>query len=152
MSDRCIDLKCHFGDHYRVEYEESYIADRGSRARTEDPWLMIILCQHGHIYSHGDNLLGVSTNRQGPITEKTRNLPCTTVVQDSDEGINATFHLNDFDQVAKIVKPRRRRRLSPEQRQKLMESSIKTQFKSGAQSPPGEQGRDPKSRTHRKTA
>ena len=152
MSDRCIDLKCHFGDQYRVEYEESYIADRGDRARTEDPWLMIILCQHGHIYPHGGDLLGISTNRKGPITEKVRNLPCTSLALDSDEGINATFHLNDFDQVAKIVKPRRRRRLSPEQRQKLMESSIKTQFRSGTQSPPGKQGRDPKSRTHRKTA
>ena len=115
----CVNLKERFGDHYKVGYEECYYADHGDGARGEEPWLMIIPCKHGHLYPHGGDLLGVSTNTMGPITNKIRELACTTVVQDSDEGVSATFHVNDFDEVAAVVKPRRRRRQAPEQADRL---------------------------------
>ena len=49
----CINLKEMFGDRYKVTYEESYYADHGETAYKEDPWLMILLCQHGHICPWG---------------------------------------------------------------------------------------------------
>ena len=61
----CINLKERFGDRYKVEHEESYHADRGENARTEDPWLQVLLCQHGHIYPHGRDVLAASTNTRG---------------------------------------------------------------------------------------
>ena len=60
MMETCINLKKRFGGRYRVEYEESYHADRGENARTEDPWLMVIPCQRGHIYPHGRDVLATS--------------------------------------------------------------------------------------------
>ena len=74
----CINLQDRFGDRFKVEYEESYYAQYGRRARIVAPRLMIILCQHGHIYPHGGEMLGVATNQRGPVTGKIEALECTT--------------------------------------------------------------------------
>jgi hypothetical protein len=92
-----INLKEFLGDRYRIRSEESYYAEHGDRARADDPWLQIIPCRHGHIYPHGGDLLAVSTNKRGAVANKLAALACTTVVQDGSDGINATFHVNDFD-------------------------------------------------------
>ena len=128
MSDRCIDLKCHFSDQYRVEFEESYYADHGERARTEDPWLMVVLCQHGHIYPHSHSQLGASTDRCGKTSNRLKRLACTTVAQDGSDGVNVIFEVSDFEKVAKIMKPRRRRRQTPEQRQASIERLARYRF------------------------
>lgn len=120
----CIDLKARFGHRYRVDYEESYRAECGDSARAHDPWLLTIPCRHGHIYPHGGELLAASTNRRGPITNRLAALPCVCVVQDGDDGINVLFHASDLDKVAAILKPKRRRRLSPEHRVKLTTAGI----------------------------
>ena len=130
----CINLKERFGDVYKVEHEESYHADRGENARTEDPWLQVLLCQHGHIYPHGRDVLAASTNTRGGITRKLAALDCTTVVQDGSDGINATFHVRDFEQVAELMKPRRRRHLTVEQRRAAAERLAKYAFKPARQS------------------
>ncbi len=128
MSDRCVNLKRHFGDRYRVEFEESYHADHGERARTVDPWLMVILCQHGHIYPHSHSQLGASTDRSGKTANQLKRLACTTVVQDGSDGVNVIFEVTDFEKVAEILKPRRRRRQTPEQRQASIERLAKYRF------------------------
>ena len=43
------------------------------------------------------------------------------IVQDGDDGVNATFPLEAFDEVAEIMKPRKRRRMTDEQRQAATE-------------------------------
>ena len=134
MSKKCINLKRRFGDRYRVEFEESYHADHGDRARTEDPWLMIIPCQRGHIYPHSHNRLGASTDRCGKTANQLKRLACTKVVQDGSVGVNVIFEVSDFEKVAKIMKPRRRRRQSPEQRQASIERLAKYRFKPARQS------------------
>ena len=139
----CINLKDHFGDRHPVRYEESYFADRGDGARAEDPWLMIIPCRHGHLYPHGGDLLAVSTNGKGPITTKIRELACTTVVQDSDEGVNATFHVDDFDQVAEVMKPHRRRQWTNEQKQAVSDRLAGFQFQPVVSRPPDDLERHP---------
>jgi hypothetical protein len=117
----CIDLKKQFGADFKVEYEESYRAERGDSARVRDPWLLIIPCQHGHIFPFGGNRLAASTNRRGAIAKRLASLPNADVFQDGDDGISVTFGLADFDSVSSIIRPRRRRKLSPEQRAKLIE-------------------------------
>lgn len=127
MSD-CIDIKKHFGDRYKVGYEESYAAERGNSARTLDPWLLTIPCKFGHIYAYGGALLGASTDRRGPIANQLAALPCVRVVQDGDDGINVVFHVRDFAQVAEVIKPRRRRRLSAEKHAEQSERLRRYQF------------------------
>ena len=101
---------------YRVEHEPSYFADHGQKARREDPWLLVIRCHHGQIYPHGGELLGVSTDKRGGIAKRLAALDCVTVTQNGDDGINATFHVDDLAAVAVVIKPRRRRKLTEQQR------------------------------------
>jgi hypothetical protein len=115
----CIDLKKQFGSCYRIKFEEGYVAERGQKGRSYDPWLVILLCQHGHIYPHGRGLLGASTNYRGSIAKRLSALPCVRVIQDGDDGINVVFRLEDFHAVADLLKPKRRRQLSAEHRQRL---------------------------------
>ncbi len=65
----CINLKSRYGDRFRVISEESLAAERGENARSSDPWLMKIPCANGHLYPHGQQMLGVSTDRRGPISK-----------------------------------------------------------------------------------
>ncbi len=130
----CINLKERFGDRFKVEYEESYFAERSKRT-VEDPWLMILLCQHGHVYPHGGEILVASTDRRGSIAKRLAKLDCVTVLQDAADGINAAFHVSSFDRVAEIMRPRKARRLSPEQRARLAEAGRNFRFSAGAQAP-----------------
>jgi hypothetical protein len=111
----CIDLKESYGDRYKIRHEQSYQAERGKGGRRHDPWTLVILCRHGHVYPHGGDYLGASTDRRGPIAKQLAALECVRVGQDGDDGINAVFHVDDFDQVAAVMKPKRRRRLPPDQ-------------------------------------
>jgi len=111
---KCIDLQKRFGKRYRIEYEESYRAERGKSARAAAPWLAIIPCKRGHIFPWGGDKLAASTNNSGPTARKLKALAFVTVVQDGDDGITVTFPVERFPEVAKLMKPRRRRRLSPE--------------------------------------
>ena len=56
----CPNLKELYGDRFKVRYEESYFAEHGSGAWREDPWLMILLCQRGHICPWGPDTLAAS--------------------------------------------------------------------------------------------
>ena len=127
----CVNLKTTFGQTYRVTYEESYWAERGEHGRADEPWLQIIPCGFGHIYPHGGNLLAVATNNRGQIARRISQLPFVTVVQDGSDGINATFPVKHFEEIAEIVKPRRRRHLSDQHRAKLMASSERHRFRIG---------------------
>jgi hypothetical protein len=112
----CIDLKERFGRRFRLLYEESYTTEN---RRGHDPWLLTIVCRHGHIYPHGRDQLAASTNSRGPIAKRLAALPCVRVVQDGDDGINVVFHIDDFTTVAAIMKPKRRRKLTAEHKAKL---------------------------------
>ena len=130
----CINLKKRFGGRYRVVYEESYFVEHRLTARADDPWLQVLLCQHGHIYPHGRDVLAASTNTRGGIARKLAALDCTEVIQDGSDGVNARFDVRDFERVAELLKPRRRRRLTVEQRRAAAERLAKYAFKPARQS------------------
>ena len=75
----CINLKERFGHHYRVAYEESYYAEYGPNARIEDPWLMVVLCEHGEICPWGGTTLAACTNKAGAVAKRLKSLPFTKV-------------------------------------------------------------------------
>src|SRR5262245_21282727 len=80
----CINLRERFGNRYVIEYDEAH-------TRGDDPWMQVIPCRHGHIYPHGDNLLGIATKGRGPLARSLARMKGVTVTQDGDDGINATF-------------------------------------------------------------
>ena len=127
----CVNLKERFGDRYKVTYEESYYAER-SRHTVVDPWLMIIPCKYGHIFPWGGELLAASVDGHPNIAGVVRRLACTTVRQQGDFGeLTASFHVDDFDQLAKIMVPRRRRQVSETERNRLAEVGRRFRFQHG---------------------
>lgn len=120
MSD-CIDLRAEFSHQYQVHTELS----DGS---LQDPWQLIIPCRHGHIYPHGGSLLGAATHNRGPVANRLAALPSVRIVQDGDDGINVVFDVADFDSVAQVMQPKRKRRLSAEKRAEHIERLRNYQF------------------------
>ena len=128
MEPTCINLKREFGDRFKVAYEESYAAERGNHARAEDPWLMVILCQHGEIYPYGDDLLVASTKKAGSIARTLKALPYVSLYREGFCGSDLIFPLDQFEAVAAIMKPRKRRRLSEAARRRAADRLRKYQF------------------------
>jgi hypothetical protein len=124
----CVNVRERFGQRYRVEYEESYYAERPEYRSAEEVWLQIIPCQRGHIYPHGGKMLAAATNGPGPIVKKLLAVPGAQMWQDGDDGANILFPVEQFEDVAKLMRARRRRRLSPEQRAKAAERLAKYAF------------------------
>jgi hypothetical protein len=135
----CVNLRERFGRRYRVEYEESYYAERGPGARADDPWLQIIPCRAGHIYPWGPAMLAASTSSRGSTARKLAALPGATLWQDGSDGMTILFPVERFPKVAALMHPKRRRQLSPEQKAKLLEAGAKHRFTDGAQARPGAQ-------------
>lgn len=129
MHAQCIDLKERFGRRFRVAYEESYRASYGLHATRKDPWLQVLLCRYGHIYTFGGERLAASVDGHANVAGVLRRLPCCTVHQDGDLGeLTVVFNVADFAKVAKIMQPRRSRRLSPQAREALVQAGMVHRF------------------------
>lgn len=124
----CINLRERFGKRFKVEFEESYYAERPEFRAAEAPWLMIVPCRFGHVFPWGTDRLAASTNRRGLVAQRLARLPFVTVVQDADDGITVTFTVQHFDEVARIMRAKRRRQLSESQRQAAAERLKAYQF------------------------
>ena len=109
MTATCINLRECFGDLYRITRDPS--ADS-----LADPWLHQIPCERGVIYPHGGDVLAVDVDHRTPTAKK---LAALGLTQHHDGNHEKTFHFSveRFDEVAAIVLPRKRRKLSPEQRE-----------------------------------
>jgi hypothetical protein len=121
MAPTCPNLKSLYGRRYRVAYEESYYAEYGPDARTEEPWLMIIPCKYGTICPWDETRLAACTDRAGRIAARLRAMTSIEIVQEGDDGVNAAFTPDQFDAVAEIMRPKRRRYLTPQQRADAVE-------------------------------
>jgi hypothetical protein len=124
-----IDLQEHFGERYRVTYEESYFGEYGDNAHVRDPWLMQIRGRYGTISPNGGETLAVSTHSLGNVARALRRLPCCQVWQDGSDGVTFLFPAAAFPKVAKLVRPHRKPRLTPEQRQANRERLAKYAFR-----------------------
>lgn len=123
----CLNLRKLFGDRFKIGIDESYQAERPEFRAEELPWLMILPCVNGHICPWGGNDLAACT-KAGPVAKALRQLPFIRIAQDASDGINAVFDVAHFDEVAALMKPRRRRRLSDEARRQAAERLKPWQF------------------------
>ncbi len=106
-----------YAQRYRVGKEQP-----GSR----DPWDLFIRCRFGHVYPHGGRYLAASIDGYPRIAARLRRLPCVQIVQDGDHGeLTVVFDVRDFDAVAEVIQPRRRRILTDQERQRRAESLAK---------------------------
>jgi len=137
----CIDLKKEFGSRYLIDRDPAYFAEYGPKPRVSDPWYWIIRTRTGHIYPQGGTKLAVSVDGHRGIVAKLKRLPFCQLQQDGTDGATFIFDVAECKRVARVVKPRRRRQLSPAQRACLLERGKSSRF-SGAQSDLGRRERD----------
>jgi len=111
--NKCINLKKKYGDRFRIAYDESRPTNR------DQPWYQIIRCRGGHeIFPHGDNDFSVSLDNAPRLSKRLQAIGCR-LHQSGNDGDTLLFNVELFDQVADIVKPYRKKRLSPEHKAAL---------------------------------
>jgi len=130
----CINLLDLFSDRYRITFDLAYSARHVHRAKL-DPWMMEIPCQGRGvmIYLHGGDTLAVEVDRRPSIVAKLKAIEGLNLHQDGDLEKTFLFDVALFEQVAEVVKPRKRRRLTPTQRQALAKHAFSC--RDGAQKP-----------------
>jgi hypothetical protein len=118
----CIDLRKLAGKRFRVARDEAAEHEPGGR---NDPWLVTIPCQRGHFYPHSATLIGFASNSRGGTIKRLAAMPGVTVLNDGADGLNLAFPAELFPAVPRMVKPRRRRQLNQEQRDRLAAMGFK---------------------------
>jgi hypothetical protein len=102
-----LNLEVEFGRRWRIELDEA------ANGRWKDPWLFTVPCRHGHLFPAGPDLIGAATNRAGVIVRKLRAIPGVVVEADGTDGANVVFTRAALRHVARVMKPRSCRKLSP---------------------------------------
>jgi|SRR5262245_13314098 len=106
---KCVNLAEKFGDRYGVTWDPAYDPVHLPHGKS-DPWYMQIPCERGIIYPHGGDLLAVEVDFRPQTAKKLEAVPGVERYQDGDHEKTYLFPVAIFDQVAAIVRPRKRRR------------------------------------------
>ncbi len=104
----CVNLRERFGDTYRITYDPAVVT-RGER---NDSWMMQ-LAGAGEgvtIYPHGGTRLAVEVDHRPKLAKQVAAIPGVVLHQDGSGEKTYLFDIELFEQVAALVKPRRRRR------------------------------------------
>lgn len=112
----CVNLRERFAQRFKIEFDPAY--DPANRHRDNlDPWAMLLPLRGGCIFPYGGGMLAVEVDGRPILKRKLAGLACTTIIQDGDGGFGSfAFAVEDFEAVADLVKPRRRRRMTERQR------------------------------------
>jgi len=118
----CMDLRPWAkANRYRFRLEESYRAESSTHVRGDGRWYVEILCKNGLIYPYGGTqLLAHTKSRTASAFAK---LPGVHLYQTDGTARVLKFPVECLDEVATILKPRKRRAVgaSPEQLRAMRE-------------------------------
>ena len=115
MTPNCINLRQAYGEDFRIGIDPAYDAP-GLHLDKLDPWCFILPCRYGCIWPYGGQVLAVDIDYHGRVAKKVAELRGVWVLCDGDREKTYLFHARMFDQVAALVMPRRRRKMSEEQK------------------------------------
>lgn len=115
----CIDLKAEFGGKWQIGLDEA------ARGRWADPWNYVVRCRYGHLYPVDGDRIGAATDRAGAIVRKLRTIDGVDVFQDGGDGANVVFHRAKLRYIARVMRPRSVRQLSPAQRSALAQGRLR---------------------------
>ena len=115
----CVNLLEAYKD-YKVTFDPAYESRRVPR-RCLDPSMMQLPCRGKGvtIYPFGGDRLAVEVDGRPGLAKKLTGTPDVEPWQDGDREKTFLFPVGRFSEVAAVVKPHRRRRLSPEWRAEL---------------------------------
>jgi hypothetical protein len=117
----CVDLATRFGDRYRLIHEEQ-VSEWPPAHR---PWLARIVCRYGHVGVQGGERLYAFTDRH--VAASLRKLSFVEKTQGGSE-LRIVFHVDHLAAVLAILRPYRRRRLSPAERARLVAAGASHRF------------------------
>ena len=117
MEATCVNLAARFGQDFKVTHDPA----ARTRRQKRDPWLMQLPCRGKGvtIYPHGGGRLAVEVDGRPGLVKKLAAIPGVVLLQDGDGEKTFRFDVANFCRVAEVVRPHRRRRLSPEGRAEL---------------------------------
>jgi hypothetical protein len=112
-TQNCVNLLDLFGKTYRITFDPAYQHRHVPRAKL-DPWAMQIPCQGKGvcIYPQGGEVLAAQVDYRPGVARALAAIPGVALQQDGVREKTFLFPLALFGQVAAVVMPRRRRRLS----------------------------------------
>jgi hypothetical protein len=119
----CVDLRVWAkANRYRWRFEASYQAENDSHVKGDGRWYVEILCRNGLIYPRGG--LDIFAYAKGGVVSKVAELLDTEPCQKDGKARVFKFAVDYLDEVAAILKPRRRRAviLTPEQVERCRET------------------------------
>ncbi|MEW5924345.1 MAG: hypothetical protein AB1746_10190, partial [Candidatus Zixiibacteriota bacterium] len=118
-----INLKEQYGDKFKIGLDEAASCEGESK---KDPWYFLIPCKYGDIYPFSDRRLAFLCNGAGIRSRLQKEHPEIEVRNWSDNGETVfVFDPEQFNIIAEYAKPRRKRKVSPKERQRLSEMSRK---------------------------
>jgi hypothetical protein len=123
-------LKELFGDRFKIAHDEA-----ASSAERDDPWMMQIPCRGPGvaIYPHGTGVLAVECDNRPGIAKRLTDMGLR-LHQNGDCDRTFLFTLDQFEEVAAIVKPRQRRILKEEQRSRFIAAGTGYRYVSASKS------------------
>jgi hypothetical protein len=124
----CVDLR-DFGDRFKIRNEPE---DRPAR-KTDDPWDLIVPGSRGFVAPYGGEDLLACTNHSTTMKRLLATVPGAKVVQDGTDGQNVRFDVTDLGGVAEVLRLRKRRRVSEEQRATMIARTARYRFRPAAQ-------------------
>jgi hypothetical protein len=127
-----LDLGILYGAEYRVVLDES--AEIPGQSMADRSWLRRIPGKKGHVYVHGEGILGAWTDRPSAIRQL-GGIGGLKLHQRGDREATFIFSPAAFDAVAMVLGLKRRRRLSEERRRELIEAGAAHRFGDGANGP-----------------
>jgi hypothetical protein len=122
----CVNLKEQFGSRYRIAYDPAAVLERGGKS---NPWYYVIPCKFGEIHPFGGEMLAFhcrGSKMRGIIKREFPDFEIESWTDD-EEAI-FIFPADRLPELAKIIKPRRRRQVSGSERQRLSEMGSKSRF------------------------
>jgi hypothetical protein len=112
---QCVDLRpLARARRWRWRFEESYQAERDLATRGDGRWYVEVLCRRGMIYPAGGDQLIAYTDTRGVLRKLLALDPALRVHQHGDAEASVRFPVALLDAVAGVLRPRRRRTLTPE--------------------------------------
>lgn len=121
-----VNLRETYGDRYRIALDESaYHAEGGKK----DPWYFQIPCVFGHLYPYSHSLIAFYCASRIIRNRFHKEHPEIEVRQWADDGEAVfLFAPEQFELAAEYAKPKRKRRISDDQRQRLVEMGREHRF------------------------
>lgn len=112
----CINLKSRFGDCYRISFDPTVETDPRLK---KDPWYFVMQCKAGELSPQDGSVLHlempVTNRRRRQIMERLKGRVST--IKFADIWV-LLFEADDFDLVADLIVPRKRRRMTNEQKKR----------------------------------